>query len=116
MQIMLMPAFTAFSLKGYITFSSSRRHGYLVDCGFSGSPIVYPFQLSGLTSAMQRSTSSIQPDCFGVISECASNRRDPARLLTVLRACAIWSLLRNHQLGSSNGAPLNKAILVSLST
>jgi hypothetical protein len=34
---------------------------------------------------------------------------------TVWAACLIWSLDRNHLVGSSNGAPLSRPILVSLS-
>src|SRR5215472_12412233 len=57
--------------------------GYFVVCGLSGSPMVYPFQLLGFTSAIQRSTSSSHPGCAGVNSEWNNRRLEPAMLLTV---------------------------------
>ena len=65
---------------------------------------------------MQRSTSSIQPAFFGVNTEWASRRREPAIRLMAARAATIWSLLSKSQVGSSNGAPDSSATLVSLST
>jgi hypothetical protein len=49
------------------------------------------------------------------MTECASNRRDPAKPLMISRALTICSLDKSHQDGSSNGAPLSSAKLVSLS-
>ena len=69
----------------------------------------------GLCTVIALSTSSIQPGWPGVIRACAKSRREPAKPLISARASAICALDRNHQVGSSNGAPLSKARLVSLS-
>jgi hypothetical protein len=52
---------------------------------------------------------------LGVITVCANKRREPAKSLTISRALAICSFDNSHQLGSSNGAPLRSAMVVSLS-